>query len=111
MATLVAQVVALAGLTEVPVAADATAAGHDEFPNTGKEFLHVINGAGAPINVTVKAASKCDQGTLHDAVVAVPNAQERYIGPFNVKRFGAVPQVEYSDTTTITVALVQLNPA
>lgn len=103
MAALTVQAVSLAGV--VPSATAAAALG-DTFVNDGRTFLKVINGAGAPINVTIDSVINCDQGEDHNVVVAVANGTTRYIGPFPPDRFnnasGAV-SVTYSAVTSITV--------
>lgn len=82
----------------------------DDFVNGGNERLHVKNGAGAPINVTVVSPKLCDQGVQHNLVIAVPNASDRFIGPFDPTRFNdpvtGKTTVTYSSITTITAALV-----
>jgi hypothetical protein len=108
MATLTVQIIALAGITPTLVAA---AGGGDEFVNSGSEFIHIANGGGGSINVTVDSQAACNQGSDHDAVVAVPAGEERFIGPFPKDRFndsdGKV-QIAYSGVTSVTVGIVRL---
>jgi hypothetical protein len=84
----------------------AAAAGGDSFPNTaGRAWLHVKNGSGGSINVTIASQKTCDQGSTHNLVVAVPAAGERLIGPFS-DRFAdsnGLVQVTYSGVTSLTV--------
>lgn len=105
MALLATLNVDSAGLTPAYVAA---AAGGDTFANDGRQMLHVKNGGGAPITVTVTAINKCNHGSLHNYVVSVTNAQERMIGPFPVAQFGDAPAITYSAVTTVTVAAIRL---
>lgn len=92
----------------------------DTFPNPGDErtFLHVKNGSGASINVTVTAfrtlakVTGAGQLTIPNLVVAVPAGAERVIGPFPEAYNDASGNVNvaYSAITTITAAAVRLAP-
>jgi hypothetical protein len=103
MAVLTPVAPGLVGGAETFVAASA---GGDTFPNDGHTMLHVKNGGGASINVTVTSNVNCNQGVNHPVVVAVPAAGERIIGPFDQTRFGTNVAVAYSAVTTVTVAAV-----
>lgn len=98
----------LTGMAPVYVAAGAAG---DEFANTGRVFLHVKNSGASSINVTINSQTPCSYGFDHDVVVAVPNGEDRMIGPFPKTRFddanGKV-QVSYSDVTSVTVAAIEL---
>ncbi len=114
MSTIASQKIVVSGLEETTEAA--TAAG-DEFLNNGHQILHVINGGGSPITVTVDAPNPDNfgvTGASHDEAIVVTNAEERFIGPFDPKRFndgdGKV-QVTYSADTTVTVAVLEFGPA
>lgn len=108
MATLNVQKVSLTGITPVYVAAGASG---DEFANSGRVFLHVKNGGTSPINVTINSQTPCSYGFDHDVVVAVPNGEDKMIGPFPKARFddpnGKV-QVTYSSVASVTVAAIEL---
>lgn len=94
----------------------AAAGGGDSFPNTGKEFFHVKNGSGAPINVTFAHAGQVDAGDANlavpDLVVAVAAGVERIVGPFPTQQYNdannRVP-VTYSDVTSVTVGVMKAN--
>lgn len=106
MATLTAQSASISGAAPTFAAASA---GGDEFANSGKEVLHVKNGSGSSINVTITSQRTCDQGGTHNVVVAVPAGEERRIGPFSVERFNDADsgrvEVAYSDVTSVTVGV------
>lgn len=109
MAALTVQNVARSGLNPTYGAA---AGGGDTFVNDGQVVLHVKNGGGSSINVTVDSTAPTGVGLAQaDAVVAVPNAGERMIGPFPPGAFndanGAVA-VAYSAVTSVTVAAIRL---
>jgi hypothetical protein len=108
VADLTVQTISLPGLSPAFAAA---AVGGDAFPNSGREYLHVKNGGGSEVTVTVDSQAACNQGYDHNAVVAVPASEERLIGPFPKARFNDANdkvQVAYSDVTSVTVAAVRL---
>jgi hypothetical protein len=83
----------------------------NKFSNDGHMFLHVKNGAGAPINVTIQTAALYEGLAVADVVVAVTNGEERMIGPFPVNIYNQVDgmvYVDYSSVTTITVAVLRM---
>lgn len=94
-----------------PPSLSAANAGGDTFVNDGKTFLHVANGSGGALTVTVDAQRLCDQGFDHDAIVSVPAGTERYIGPFPKNIFnttGGVCDVSYSGVTSLTIGALKL---
>jgi hypothetical protein len=107
----------MATLTVVDVVAngvaDALAAvtSSDAFPNTGAEFLDVLNGSGSSINVTFPIAQLVDGQAVASRVVAVAAGVRKKIGPFppNVynNTLGQVT-VNYSATTTVTAQVQRL---
>jgi hypothetical protein len=108
----------MATLTTVPIAATgvnpgftAAAAGGDKVTPGDRTFLHVKNGGGAPITVTITAVRLCSDGGLHNSVVSVTNGEDRVIGPVD-SRFAAVADglaaVTYSAVTSVTVAALRL---
>jgi len=108
MAALAVQTMTTAGLSVSYVAADSTG---DSFVNNGKTFIHVKNGGGSSIDVTVNSVTPCDQGFDHNAIVAVPASGEKMIGPFLQTRFNSCDgktSVTYSAVTSVTVAAVSL---
>lgn len=83
----------------------------NKFANDGVMFLHVVNGAGAPINVTIQTPGTVDGLAIAEQVVAVTNAEERYIGPFPpgiYNQSDGMVYVDYSSATTITVSVLRL---
>lgn len=83
----------------------------NKFSNDGRMFLHVKNGAGAPITVTVQTPVTVDDLAVTDQVVTVTNGEERMIGPFPPNIYNQddrMVYVDYSSVTTITVALLRL---
>lgn len=105
---LTVQVISLAGIAPSFVAADGDG---DAFLNSGREYLHVKNGGGSSVTVTIDSVADCNQGFDHDPEVSVPAAGERLIGPFPKARFNdpnEKVQVSYTGVTSVTVAVVRL---
>ena len=83
----------------------------NKFSNDGRMFLHVKNGGGSPINVTIQTPGTVDGLAITDQVVAVTNAEERMIGPFPVEIYNQSDRmvyVDYSGVTTVTVAVLRM---
>lgn len=116
MATLTVQNIAKTGLNPVYGAVALS----DTFLNVGDErnYLHVKNGSGASINVTVVAQKTqvkvpgVGQLTIANQIVAVPAGQERIIGPFSeaFNDANGMVVVNYSAITTVTAAALRLAP-
>jgi hypothetical protein len=111
------QLVTRAGLT--PVLTEPTADG--DVIDTGRVALYVVNGSGAPINVTVTSTASQDGLAVEDLVVAVAAAVTKLIGPLPPRTFaqpaGAVESggddagrvyVDYSAQTDVDRAVVTL---
>lgn len=108
MAALTVQDVTAAGVTPSYVAASA---GGDTFVNNGKTILHIKNGGGSSINVTITRAKTCSFGFSHDVVVAVGAGSEKMIGPFPAEQFNndsGLVAVAYSAVTSVTVAALEV---
>ncbi|HEX9991351.1 MAG TPA: hypothetical protein VGB14_00345 [Acidimicrobiales bacterium] len=108
MATLATQNVSLTGLSPAYTTA---AGGGDKFRPRPDTFLHVVNGSGGSITVTVDSKRPSDYGTDVNIAVAVPAGQERMIGPFDPGRFagaGGLADVSYSGVTSLTVAVIRI---
>jgi hypothetical protein len=115
MAILTVQSIVKAGLGPTYTAA---AGGGDSFPNGGNEYLHVKNGGGSPVTVTIPAQKGCDEfgvtNAAHDMVVSVPATGERIIGPVSPRQFNDAngrAQVTYSGVTSVTVGAFSMGRA
>ena len=90
----------------------AAAGGGDEFVNDGNTMLHVKNGSGGAITVTVNSLVACDQGSDHDSVTSVGAGAESMIGPFDRTRFNdpitGRAAITYSGVTSLTLAPIQV---
>jgi hypothetical protein len=108
MATLTKQVVTTAGLADSLASA---AGGGDQFTNTGNEWLEVLNGGGASIDVTIATPATANGEPIADRVVAVAAGARKKIGPFNPSIFNdssGYVQVTYSAVTSVTVGVFKL---
>jgi len=107
MATLTAETISRSGLEPTHNAADA---GGDEFANTGDEFIHVTNGSGGAITVTIETGGTVDGLAIADRTVSVPAGEERLIGPFPKSTYDdgdGLVQLTYSAVTSLTVAVLK----
>lgn len=110
MATLTTQTISRAG---VDPSLTAAAGGGDSFTPGDDVFIHVVNGGGGSITVTVLG-----QGTVlpnmdvPDVAVAVGAGTDRFIGPFPFTYFAdptdGLCDVTYSGVTSVTVAAFRL---
>jgi hypothetical protein len=102
-----------AGTTVTLVAADAV---NGEVIDCGRVFLHVKNGGGSSITVTVHTTAVYDGLPVTDEVVTVPAGVEKLIGPLSGGTFGQLPgssdvgraYVDYSSGTSVTRAVYSL---
>jgi hypothetical protein len=116
MATLVRQKIVGSGLTPSYAAC---AGGGDVVDNAdGRTFLHVKNGSGGSITVTVTAQDTSAQTVTHGTLtvaniaVAIPAGQERMIGPFPKQAFNNASKqlaLSYSGVTSLTIAAVYMD--
>lgn len=106
MATLTTQVVTDSG---TQVTYQAAAGGGDKLTFADDVALHVKNGGGSPITVTVVAQTPCNQGFLHDQTVSVTNGTDKFIGNFNSRFLDGSGFVSftYSAVTSVTIAAIK----
>ncbi len=105
MAALSAQRVAQSGT--VPTYANASAGG-DTAPVGGGLKLHVVNGSGATVTVTVVTPGTLDGLSIGDAALAIPAGGHGFVPLTNVYRDPVTGRanVTYSAVTTVTVAVL-----
>lgn len=112
MATLATQKITRAGVAPALAAASA---GGDRITPSSDTFLHVKNGGGAPITVTVAATEKLDGDiALASDAVTVAAGAEALIGPFPPQAYSAVDgsglaDVTYSAVASVTVGAFSLS--
>lgn len=108
MAALATQTIVPGGVAPSYAAA---AGGGDTFTPDKDTFLHVKNGGGSPITVTIAVPGNTRYGVAtSDVAVSVTNAQERMIGPFPAEAFGdsalsGAAAITYSAVTSVTVGV------
>ena len=87
------------------------AANPDTFANTGRESLHVKNGSGSTVTVTITSQVPCSQGITHNPAFTVAAGAEGAIGALDSTRFNdpatGLVTVNYSSIVTVTVAVVR----
>ncbi len=109
MATLATQTIALAGLAPTYSAA---AGGGDKCEVGDRNFLHVKNGSGSPVTVTLTATAAVRGQAVGNVVVSVPASGERMIGPLAADLLTSPSDglcgIGYSSATTVTVASVRI---
>ncbi|MEU5664760.1 hypothetical protein [Streptomyces longwoodensis] len=109
MATLTTQAIALAGLN--PTYAPATGGG-DKCETGDRVFLHVKNGGGSPVTVTLTATATVRGQAVSNPTVSVPASGERMIGPLQPDLLQSPTDglcaVGYSSATSVTVAALRI---
>lgn len=109
---LTTQVISKNGI--VPSYVTATLTDGNKFTNTGKEFIHVINGSGSSINVTMPTPAQVAGLDIEDKVIAIGAGVDTMIGPFEpgyYNQSGAdkgKTYVEFSAITSVTVAILRV---
>jgi hypothetical protein len=117
MAALTLQTIAAAGLK--PAYAAVNSEDTVKVNSAQRNFLHVKNGSGGSINVTITAVKTSARVrgvgvvTVNDLVVAVPAGEERLIGPFTEAYMDTDGDVtiDYSGITSVTAGVFSLPAA
>lgn len=110
--TLTVQEMTIAGLQVAFTAATATDG--DSFLNDGNTYLHVKNGGGSPITVTIQTPVTYGGIALADPTVTVTNGTEKVIGPFRKDIFNQTDGKVYfgcDAVTSVTVAAIRCKPS
>jgi hypothetical protein len=82
----------------------------DTFSAGPSTYLHVKNGSGSSVTVTVTTPGQFNGLTVGPYTMAVPATSEKLFGPFPPGVFtadGSTVDVAYSAVTTVTVAALQ----
>lgn len=106
MALLPVQSVQQAG---VAVAFSAAAVAGDTFSNSGQETIELANTSAAPVTVTLVAAGRCNQGSLHNTVITLPATTGRIhaknLDPQRFSDSAGLASITYSAVASVTVAV------
>jgi hypothetical protein len=109
MAALSVQAISIAGI--VP-AYSAASGGGDTFVPSDRTYLHVKNGGGSPITVTVVTPGEAAPGVpIADPSVSVSNGSEKILGPFYAGLYQdstGTASITYSGVTSVTVGAFRL---
>jgi hypothetical protein len=105
MAALSAQRVALSGTA---LTYQGASAGGDTAPVGGGVKLHVSNGSGSPVTVTVVTPGSIDGLSIGDAALVVPAGGHGFIPLLDVYRDPVTGRanISYSAVTTVNVAVL-----
>ncbi len=109
MAALTTQTITRTGITP----AYGAVAASDTFTPGDDVFLHVKNGGASSDTVAVQVLAGDPVGlTITDVSIAVPNGEERIIGPFPAYFFASpstgVGTITHTYTTTVTIAVLSV---
>jgi len=108
MATLATQSITTAGIT--PTFAAAAGGGDKCLPGEGT-YLHVKNGGGSPVTVTLVTPATVDTLAVADRAVVVANGAEALIAvPDTLYRnpTGGLADITYSGVTSVTVGVFRI---
>lgn len=108
MATVNAQQIDLTGLA---VEYSAASSGGDLFPPGNNIVLHVRNGSGVSVDVTVATTFQALGLDLEDVVATVSAGTERFLGPYPRMYFaasGGFASVTWSATASVTFAVLRM---
>lgn len=110
MAVLSLQTITAAGLT--PSYGSAAAGGDKVSLGASNIFLHVKNGGGSPITVTLTTQANNYKGlTVPDRTVSVAASGEKMIGPIDPALHSDTNNqvaIGYSSVTSVTVAALRI---
>lgn len=103
------EVPTIAGLE--PTYTAATLTDGNMFKNSGKEFIHVVNGGGGACLVTIPTPALTKGLTIEDKAVSIPAGEERMFGRFDpglYNQSGADAgkcYVEFDTVTSVTIGV------
>lgn len=109
MAALSTQTIVRTGI--IPTYA-AAAGGGDSFVPSSDTYLHVKNGSGGSLTVTVAATYTAIGQAVANVVVAIAAGAEKMLGPFPYEYFAqsdGTAAATYSGVTSLTVAVLKLS--
>lgn len=88
----------------------AASGGGDKVSRAGDDVaLHVVNGSGVSVTVTITTPGSVSGHAIADRAVAVPAGEDRFIGPLTAAVFANADQqvdLAWSATTSVTFAVL-----
>lgn len=105
MALLATQTISQTGIVPTKNAVSAS----DTFTNDGKTFLHVVNGNGSTLTVTVVSSGTQDGLAISDQTYTLATTTEKVMGPFTTNTFGTTTTVTFDLTTSVTCQVYTMN--
>jgi hypothetical protein len=110
MATFTAEAISETGLNATY---NVAAAGGDKVLAGANTFLHVKNGSGGAITVTITTPVTVKGLAVTDPVTSIPAGEDRFIGPLDPDLYADVSDSSlvsfaYSSETSVTVAAIYL---
>lgn len=87
---------------------EAANADGNAIPGDGTTILHVVNGSGADVDVTIQTGGTYHGKAVADTVVTVTAGEERLIGRFKPALYNQASDglvyIDYESVTSVTVA-------
>ncbi len=99
-----------------PTRAAATLTDGDQFKNTGREVINIVNGGGSTCNLTIPTPTTASGGLLiEDKTYAILAGEEIFIGQLDPALFNQPPSsadsgnvyLEYDFVTSVTVLILK----
>ena len=90
---------------------NATVTDGDGFLNDGSIIVHVKNGGGGDVDLTVQTPAKAGGMDIAEQVTTITAGEERFVGPFPTAYFNQTDGQVYLDwdvVTSVTFALVRV---
>ena len=107
MAALTVTTIDINGVVPTFVPADVLG---DTYANTGREFVMVTNGSGAPITMTVVLVkTTLNTGeTIEPTTITIAPGDTALAGAFSTQLYSANVALTYSDVTSLTIQIFRV---
>jgi hypothetical protein len=89
----------------------AVAGGGDQFLNSGKEFIEIVNDDASDKTLTIVSQITISGLAVSDQTVVVTAGERRHVGPFATGTFNdssGYVQLTYSAATSVTIAVLRV---
>lgn len=105
MALVAAQQIQIAGTAPTY---NAASGGGDTVAASDRTHVHVKNGSGSSITLTITTPGTVAGLAIADATITVPAGAERIVGPLTSALFGDPVQLAWSSATSVTFAALTI---